>query len=233
MLATRVNSNLVFNEPTLAMDLYYHPLARQSQKTLIALYEKQASFSPHIIDLSNAFSRRSFQQVSDACKLPLLHVRTKEFFNDASIIIEYLDNYISSGTQLIPIDKTQALYVRLYDRLSDNQLDREIEAWLEAVNTSSNQIYIKRLERAMLTSMEYFDRRLANNHWVCGESFSLADCAFIPCLITLESRLQLLDYEHIGRYWIQAKLRGSVSQVIEEIELTLATLGQSELVVHT
>ncbi|GIU27447.1 glutathione S-transferase family protein [Shewanella sp. MBTL60-007] len=215
------------------MDLYYHPLARQSQKTLIALYEKQASFSPHIIDLSDAFSRRSFQQLNAASKLPLLHVRTKEFFNDASIIIEYIDNYISSGTQLIPIDKTQALYVRLYDRLSDNQLDKEIEAWLEAISTSCNQIHIKRLERAMLASLALFDQRLASNHWVCGESFSLADCAFIPCLKTLESRLQLLDYEHIGRYWIQAKLRGSVSQVFEEVELTKATLGQSEQLMHT
>ncbi|ABZ74771.1 Glutathione S-transferase domain [Shewanella halifaxensis HAW-EB4] len=215
------------------MDLYYHPLARQSQKTLIALYEKQASFNPHIIDLGDAFSRRSFQQLNAASKLPLLHVRAGESFNDASIIIEYIDNYISSGTQLIPIDKTQALYVRLYDRLSDNQLDREIDAWLQAVRSSNNQLYTKRLERAMLTSLEHFDRRLANNHWVCGESFSLADCAFIPCLKTLESRLQLLDYEHIGRYWIQAKLRGSVNQVIEEIELTLATTGQNEQVVHT
>ncbi|GIU25644.1 glutathione S-transferase family protein [Shewanella schlegeliana] len=215
------------------MDLYYHPLARQSQKTLIALYEKQASFSPHIIDLGDAFSRRSFQQLNAEAKLPLLHVRSKEFFNDASIIIEYIDNYISSGTQLIPIDKTQALYVRLYDRLSDHQLDREIDAWLEAINTSSNQIHTKRLERTMLASLDHFDRRLANNHWVCGESFSLADCAFIPCLKALESRLQLLDYEHIGRYWIQAKLRGSVSQMLEEIELTLASIGQTEQRAHT
>lgn len=215
------------------MDLYYHPLARQSQKTLIALYEKQASFSPHIIDLSDAFSRRSFQQLSSSSTLPLLHVRAKESFNDASIIIEYIDSYISSGTQLIPIDKTQALYVRLYDRLSDNQLDREIDDWLEAVSTSSDQIHIRRLERAMLTSLEHFDRRLASNHWVCGESFSLADCAFIPCLKTLETRVQLLDYEHIGRYWIQAKLRGSVSQMLEEIDLTLATTGQSEFIAHT
>lgn len=233
MLATRVNSNLVFNEPTLAMDLYYHPLARQSQKTLIALYEKQASFSPHIIDLSNAFSRRSFGQISTSTQLPLLQTRTGESFNDATIIIEYLDSYISSGTQLIPIDKHQALHVRLYDRLSDNQLDKEIDAWLLAINTSNNQIHIKQLERAVLSTLAYFDKRLANNHWVCGDSFTLADCAFIPCLKALEIRLQLLDYEHIGRYWIQAKLRGAVSQVIEEIELTLATIGQSELVVHT
>ncbi|MGS0681689.1 glutathione S-transferase family protein [Shewanella sp. 125m-7] len=215
------------------MDLYYHPLARQSQKTLIALYEKQASFYPHIIDLTDAFNRRRFMNLTPSGRLPTLQLKSGELFSDASIIIEYLDNYISSGTQLIPIDKMQALHVRLYDRLSDNRLERSIEQWLQARETSHDQIHTKHLEKAVLTILEEFDKRLASNHWVCGDSFTLADCAFIPCLKSLESKLQLLDYQHIGRYWIQAKLRGSVIQTIEEIELTLATLSQSERCRHT
>ncbi|MGS0693085.1 glutathione S-transferase family protein [Shewanella sp. 0m-4] len=215
------------------MDLYYHPLARQSQKTLIALYEKQANFYPHVIDLTDVFHRRNFIRLYPSGQLPTLQLKSGESFSDASIIIEYLDNYISSGTQLIPIDKMQALYVRFYDRLSDNRLDRSIEEWLQARETSHDQIYTKNLEKAVLAILEEFDKRLASNHWVCGDSFTLADCALIPCLKTLEKKLHLLDYQHIGRYWIQAKLRGSVVQTIEEIELTHATLGQSERFSHT
>ncbi|MCL1138227.1 glutathione S-transferase family protein [Shewanella pneumatophori] len=214
------------------MDLYYHPLARQSQKTLIALYEKQANFYPHEIDLNNAFSRRNLQQLSRSQRLPLLQLQTGESFNDATIIIEYLDNYISSGTQLIPIEKTQALYVRLYDRLSDNVLDKAIDAWL-ASQAQSNQLKTKQFEKDLLSILADFDQRLADNHWVCGDSFTLADCAFIPCLKALEDKLHLLDYQNIGRYWIQSKLRGSVNQVIEEVELTLATAGQSEQLAQT
>lgn len=214
------------------MDLYYHPLARQSQKTLIALYEKQVSFYPHIIDLNNPFSRRNLQQLSPINQLPLLRIPTGEYFSDASIIIEYLDNYISSGTQLIPIEKSQALYVRLYDRLSDNELDKTIDAWFAATN-GANQLYTKQLEKKLLSLLTRFDQRLAEHHWVCGDSFTLADCAFIPCLKALEGRLHLLDYQNIGRYWIQSKLRGSVNQVIEEIELTLANNDHSEQRLHT
>ena len=214
------------------MDLYYHPLARQSQKTLIALYEKQASFYPHIIDLHNAFSRCSFLHINRSSRLPLLNIQTGESFNDATIIIEYLDNYISSGTQLIPIEKTQALYVRQYDRQCDMLLDPNIDLWL-AAKATNNQINTKQLEKDLLSILDNIDHRLADNHWVCGDSFSLADCAFIPCLYALEHELHLLDYQNIGRYWIQAKLRGSVNQVIEEIELTLATGDQSEQRAHT
>ena len=212
------------------MDLYYQPLLRQSQKALIALYEKQASFYPHEIDLNNAFNRRNLQQISKSLRLPLLQIQTGESFDDATIIIEYLDSYISSGTQLIPIDKTQALYVRMYDRLSDNVLDKAIDAWL-ASQSQANQLQTKQLEKKLVNILTEFDQRLADNHWLCGDSFTLADCAFIPCLKALENKLHLLDYQHIGRYWIQSKLRGSVSQVLEEIELTLVTSQSEQLAI--
>ncbi|MCL1095419.1 glutathione S-transferase family protein [Shewanella kaireitica] len=205
------------------MDLYYHPLSRQSQKVLIALYEKQAHFYPHIIDLTDPYARREFQRIDSTGYLPTLRIESGEIIPDASVIIEYLDATIDQGTQLIPSATSDALQVRLYDRLSDTRLDKVIDNWQSAQRQNiNNQLRIKQLENELLTTLDSFDRRLATNHWLCGDSFSLADCATIPCLLSLETKFNLLDYEHLGRYWIQATLRGAINQVQEEVALTLA-----------
>ena len=205
------------------MDLYYHPLSWQSQKVLIALYEKQAHFYPQIVDLNDPFARREFQRIDSTGHLPTLRVDSGEIIPDASIIIEYLDATIDQGTQLIPPANADALQVRLYDRLSDSRLDKVIHNWHTANKSQhSNQIQLKQLQNDLLETLDSFDRRLANNHWLCGDSFSLADCATIPCLLALETQFNLLDYEHLGRYWFQATLGGAVNQVQEEIALTLA-----------
>ncbi|ACJ31542.1 Glutathione S-transferase [Shewanella piezotolerans WP3] len=205
------------------MDLYYHPLSRQSQKVLIALYEKQAHFYPHIIDLTDPYARREFQRIDSTGYLPTLRIESGEIIPDASVIIEYLDATIDQGTQLIPFTTPDALQVRLYDRLSDTRLDKVIDNWQSAQRQNlNNQLRIKQLENELLTTLDSFDRRLARNHWLCGDSFSLADCATIPCLLSLETKFNLLDYEHLGRYWIQATLRGAINQVQEEVALTLA-----------
>ncbi|MEZ9822153.1 glutathione S-transferase family protein [Shewanella sp. 10N.286.45.A1] len=205
------------------MDLYYHPLSRQSQKVLIALYEKQAHFYPHIIDLTDPYARREFQRIDSTGYLPTLRIDTGEIIPDASVIIEYLDATIAQGTRLIPSVTSDALQVRLYDRLSDARLDKVIDNWQIAQNPNlHNQLKIKQLENELLTTLDTLDRRLATSHWLCGDSFSLADCATIPCLLSLETKFNLLDYEHLGRYWIQATLRGAINQVQEEVALTLA-----------
>ncbi|WOT05376.1 glutathione S-transferase family protein [Shewanella youngdeokensis] len=204
------------------MDLYYHPLSRQSQKALIALYEKQAHFYPHVVDLTDPYARREYQRIDASGLLPLLRIDSGEVIPDATIIIEYIDANIEQGTKLIPQQPQDALQVRMYDRLSDTRLDSVIDNWVIAKRQRlSNQIKLKQLENELLTTLDNFDRRLATQHWLCGDSFSLADCATIPCLLALETEFNLLDYEHIGRYWIQAKLRGAVNQVQEEVALAL------------
>lgn len=211
------------------MDLYYHPLSRQSQKVLIAFYEKQAHFYPHIIDLADPYARREFQRMDASGQLPLLRMTSGEIIPDASIIIEYIDANIEQGTQLIPALTKDALQVRLYDRLSDTRLDKVIDHWqITKHQKRSNQIKVKQIENELLTTLDSLDRRLATHHWLCGDRFSLADCATIPCLLALETEFNLLDYEHLGRYWIQAKLRGAVNQVQEEVALTLARTGSSQ-----
>jgi len=205
------------------MELFYHPLSRYSQKVLVALYEKQANFFPRIIELSDPLSRREFCDFYPPGKLPLLKSKNGELLPESSIIIEFIDTKFSTGTQLLPIDRRLALDTRLQDRLIDNDFSNvlfELE-YQKLENNDQNHIMIKQLENDISQFLGYLDKKLANNHWLCSDGLTLADCALFPCLYCAQDYFKLFEYDNLNRYWHQAQLRGSCIQVKEEIELAV------------
>lgn len=204
------------------MELFYHPLSRYSQKVLLALYEKQANFFPRVIELSDPSSRQEFSLFSPPGKVPLLKSKQGILIPESSIIIEYVDNeFPQQGTRLIPPDTSISLDTRLQDRLIDLELSNVLfEFERQLLNPeASNQIKLKQLEKSIHGFLQYLDDILENNHWLCGDSLTLADCALIPCLPYAREHFQLFKYDNLSRYWDQSQLRGAFQQVKEEIEL--------------
>lgn len=202
------------------MKLYYHPLCRHSQKVLIALYEKQAYFHPEIINLNDAQSRHHFKPLSPLLRLPLLLLHDDTKLPESSIIIELIDSILETGTQLLPKNMKHSLEIRLYDRLIDHDLHHAIVEFETEKNRSPlDQLKIKGVKNKITLFLNEMDDKLTSSYWLCSDHFSLADCALIPCLFSLQQEFHLLDYEHLGRYWMQAQLRGSYLQVKQEIEL--------------
>ncbi|MGL5046206.1 MAG: glutathione S-transferase family protein [Shewanella sp.] len=202
------------------MELFYHPLSRYSQKVLIALYEKQANFYPRIIDLRDPLSRKQFHQIYPQASVPLLKTQDEQLIPESSIIIEYLDRFFKNSTQLLPLAPQHNLQVRLFDRLIDNEINNPLFT-LEKLKQidNSNEFEIKKLERQLFVQFQRLDTQLTQHHWVCGDSFTLADCALIPCLRYSFQHLNLLDLDEVVRYWQQAQLRGAWTLVQEEILL--------------
>lgn len=203
------------------MELFYHPLSRYSQKVLIALYEKQANFYPRVIELSDPLSRREFKQFYPPGKLPLLKSKTGVMLPESTIIIEYLDSEFTTGTQLIPTDPKTALDARLQDRLIDHDFSNllfELEHQ-KSDKTNINQLLIKQIEKDIVRFLEHLDTKLADNHWLCGDGLTIADCALFPCLYSAQEHFKFYEYDHLDRYWQQTKLRGAYQQVEEEVEL--------------
>lgn len=202
------------------MELFYHPLSRYSQKVLIALYEKQANFYPRITDLRDPFARQTFQQFYPPAKLPLLKTQEGQLIPESSIIIEYLDRHFSNSTELLPAEPERNLAVRLFDRIIDNDINNPLFQ-LEKLKIlpEGNEFEIKQIEKQMFIQFQRLDAHLTQNHWVCGDSFTLADCALIPCLSYSFSHLNLLDLDELVRYWQQAQLRGAWMLVLEEVLL--------------
>ncbi|WP_298775996.1 glutathione S-transferase family protein [uncultured Shewanella sp.] len=202
------------------MKLYYHPLCRYSQKVLIALYEKQAYFHPQIVDLNQAQSRHDFKSLSPLTRLPLLLLHDDTKLPESSIIIELIDSILETGTQLLPQNMKHSLEIRLYDRLIEHDLHQVITAFeKEKNNHQIDQIKLKGLKNNIKTFLGEIDDKLKASYWLCSDHFSLADCGLIPCLLSLQNEFRLLDYENLGRYWMQAQLRGSYLQVKQEVEL--------------
>lgn len=202
------------------MELYYHPLSRYSQKVLIALYEKQANFYPRITNLRDPLARKAFQQFYAPAKLPLLKTQDGQLIPESSIIIEYLDYHFNHSTQLLPKEAQRNLQVRLCDRQFDNDISNplfELEKLSQQVE--ENEFKIKQLTSQLLAQFQRLDAHLEQQYWACGDSFTLADCALIPCLNYAFKQLPLLDFSELGRYWQQAQLRGAWMLVQEEVML--------------
>ena len=75
----------------MSLILYYHPLASFCWKPLIALYEGETLFTPHLVDLGNEESRESFLKVWPIGEFPVLRdEKRKRTIPQSAIIIEYL-----------------------------------------------------------------------------------------------------------------------------------------------
>lgn len=74
-------------------------------KALIALYEHDVHFTPKLVDLSDPAQRAALVQLWPMGKFPVLRDEANDrTIPEATIIIEYLDEYHPGPTPLIPRD---------------------------------------------------------------------------------------------------------------------------------
>ena len=104
----------------MSLKLYFHPLSSFSQKVLVAFYENDTPFEPHIVDLADETSRAEFKKIWPIGKFPVLRDDAKDrTIPESSIIIEYLARHYPGGTQLVPADAELARQTRMRDRFYD------------------------------------------------------------------------------------------------------------------
>jgi len=201
----------------MSLTLYYHPLASFCHKVLIALYERGIAFEKRFIDLANEDDQAALEAVWPLRKFPVLHdaIRGRDVA-ETSIIIEYLDQHFDGAPPLIPSDPDEALQVRLWDRIFDNH-----------VQVPMNEIVFDRLfgrngdvskwRSALDVAYEMTERQLQGNAWICGERFTMADCAAAPALFyaaTVQSFPR--SAVRLQSYFDRLVERPSVRQVIED-----------------
>ncbi len=104
----------------MSLTLYFHPLSSFCHKVLIALYENDTPFTPHIVDLADESERAAFIKIWPIGKFPVLRDDTRnKTIPETSIIIEYLDLHHPGNVQFLPDEPAAALEVRLLDRFFD------------------------------------------------------------------------------------------------------------------
>ena len=89
----------------MSLKLYFHPLSSFCQKVLIALYENDTRFEPHLVDLADENSRAEFKRIWPIGRFPVLRDDAKDrTIPESSMIIEYLAQHYPGRTQLVPTD---------------------------------------------------------------------------------------------------------------------------------
>jgi glutathione S-transferase len=210
------------------MKLYYHPRSSYSQKVLIALHEKRASFTPAIVDPGDAGDRAELAKLTPLGKVPVLVLDDGWKIPESSIIIEYLDAHVSTGTRLIPDAVDLARQTRFHDRIADLYVnDSMTKIFFDSLKPEGKRDPdgVAAARQRLDTMFAGLDEHLAKRTWLMGDAFTMADCALIPPLGYCRTLHPFDRWKNVTAYANRAFERPSVLKVHAELAPYLAKAG--------
>ena len=210
----------------MSLKLYFHPLASFCWKALIALYENDTPFEPHIVDLADATSRADFIRIWPIGKFPVLRDDALgHTIPESSIIIEYLAQHYPGRTQLVPADPDLARQTRFRDRFYDLYVHAPMQKIVtDKLRPAGNNDPhgVEQARTLLQTSLGMIDRDMAARTWAMGEAFSMADCAAAPALFYANKVMPLAGthgtHSNAAAYLDRLMQRPSFARVLEEAQ---------------
>lgn len=203
------------------LKLYYHPFASFCQKVLIAFYESDIPFEPHIVDLMDERSRAEFAAIWPLAKFPVLRGDARDrTIPESSIIIEYLAHNFPGATRLLPADADLALRTRLWDRFYDHYVDVPMQKIVTDRLRPAERHDPHGVEEAkalLRTAYGIAETATAESGWAMGDAFSMADCAAAPALYYANLVLPFGDsHRKLAAYLGRLRERPSFARVVAE-----------------
>jgi glutathione S-transferase len=213
----------------MSLTLYFHPLSSFCQKVLIALYENDTPFEPHVVDLMNEKSRAEFLKVWPIGKFPVLRDSVGDrLVPESSIIIEYLDQTYPGKTRFVPSDPSIARQMRMRDRFYDLYVNVPMQKIVTdklRPPGKSDPHGVEDAKRLLQTSLGMIDEDMATKTWAMGEDFGMADCAAAPSLFYANMLMPLADrYKNVAAYLDRLTQRPSFSRALKEAKPFLALM---------
>ena len=207
----------------MSLKLYFHPLSSFCQKALVALYENDTPFEPHIVDLGNETSRADFLKIWPIGKFPVLRDDARDrTVPESSIIIEYLAQHYPGKVQLVPTDADLARQTRLRDRFFDLYVDVPLGKVVtdrlrpEGLNDPHG---VEQAKTLMRTALGMIDQDMATKTWAMGDAFSMADCAAAPALFYANMMIPLDDaHKNAAAYLRRLMERPSYARALQEAQ---------------
>jgi glutathione S-transferase len=203
------------------MKLYYNPLSTYSQKVMIAFNEKGISYEPQLVDLMSAEGRAAYEKINPLGKVPFLKPSEDWQVPESTSIIEYLEDKFPSTPRLIPAAGGDAArQVRFMDRMADLYLnDPIVELLFQKLGLRAQDAdKAARARKHVSMSFEHYNKRLAKQSWLCGDAFTMADCATIPPLYYAQTAMPFDAFANVVAYWQRAQQRPSYVKVRAEFE---------------
>jgi glutathione S-transferase len=205
----------------MSLTLHFHPLSSFCQKVLIALYENDTPFEPHIVDLGNEAESAAFKKIWPIRKFPVLRDETQDrTIPESSIIIEYLALHYPGRSQLVPADADLALRTRLQDRF----YDLHVQVPMQKIVTdklrpagANDPHGVEDARKLLQTAVGMIDRDMATKNWAMGDAFTMADCAAAPALFYANLVMPLGDaHKNAAAYLERLMKRPSFARAVEE-----------------
>lgn len=207
----------------MTLKFYYHPLASYCHKVLIALYENDTPFEPHLVDLGDTRSRAEFLALSPVGKMPVLRDEARDqTVPESTIIIDYLAQYYPGRTALIPADPDLAREVRLADRFYDCYVHNPMQDIVgdrlrPADSKDPHGVDLARAQ--LLTAYGLIEQDMATKVWAAGGAFTMADCAAAPALFYADKVAPFGEtHPNVAAYFQRLLKRPSYARVLAEAE---------------
>jgi glutathione S-transferase len=205
----------------MSLKLYFHPLSSFCQKAVIAFYENDTPFEPHIVDLGEETARAEFLKLWSLGKFPVLRDEAKGLtIPESSIIIEYLASHHSGRMQLVPDNVDLAREVRLRDRVFDlyvNEPIQRIVADRLRPEDRKDSLGVDQARARLRTALNLIDNDMASRTWAAGDVFTMADCAAAPALFYANQVMPFGNtHQNVTRYFDRLMARPSFARVVEE-----------------
>jgi glutathione S-transferase len=207
----------------MSLVLYFHPLSSFCQKALVAFYENDTPFEPHIVDLGNEASSAGFKRIWPIGKFPVLRDNARDrTVPESSIIIEYLAQHYPGRTQLVPSDANLARQTRMRDRF----FDLYVNVPMQKIVTDrlrpagkNDPLGVEQARTLLQTACGMIDQEMATKTWAMGDAFSMADCAAAPALFYADLVMPLADaHRNAGTYLARLLERPSFARAVKEAE---------------
>lgn len=211
----------------MSLKLYFHPLSSFCHKVLIALYENNTVFVPHIVDLADETARAEFMKIWPVGKFPVLRDDARNrTVPESSTIIEYLDQHYPGDHPLLPADPHLARETRFHDRFFDLHMHVPMQKVVtdklrpEGKNDPHGVEEAKRLLQTALTLVE---ERMATRTWAMGDAFTMADCSAAPPLFYINRVMPFAQtHKNAAAYLTRLMARPSYARALKEAEPYLA-----------
>ena len=205
----------------MSLELYFHPFASFCQKVLVALYENDIPFEPHVVDLGDERSSTELKRIWPIGKFPVLRDDARgRTIPESSMIIEYLARRYPGNTELVPADADLAWETRLRDRFYDLYVNVPMQKIVtDRIRPAGrNDPHGVEEARALLrTAYGLIDHEMGTKTWAIGDVFSMADCAAAPAMYYANLVMPFGDTHGIAAgYLARLMERRSFARVIEE-----------------
>jgi glutathione S-transferase len=207
----------------MSLQLYFHPLSSFCHKVLIALYENDTAFEPHIVDLGNPAARAEFLQLWPIGKFPVLRDTDRDYIiPESSIIIEYLAQHYPGTTRLFPADPDLCRQMRMRDRFHDLYVNTPMQKVVtdKLRPAGSNDSFgVEHAKTQLQTALGLIDQEMASRTWAMGDEFSMVDCAAAPGLFYANLLLPFAtSHPHAAAYLQRLSERPSYARVLREAQ---------------